>query len=97
MTDDDSDVEYETITAEEAHRIPQDDFYAKLPKAFRRTVSDGKLKKQMTVHRVPGSSLREPRLNALETHRLSSGNGDGFAPGGFQGFLPRKLSKRKKR
>ena len=94
MADDDSDVEYETITAEEASRIPQDDFYAKLPKAFRRTTSDGKLKKQMMAPTGPGGGLREPRPNALEMYRLSSGNGGGFTPGGFQGFLPRKLKRR---
>jgi len=91
MAEDDSDVEYETITAEEACQIRQDDIYAKLPKAFRRTTSDGKLKKQTIALKGPGSSLCEPRPSALETYRLSSGNGNGFAPGGFQGFLPRKL------
>lgn len=87
MTDDDSDVEYQTITAEEASRIPQDDFYAKLPKAFRRTTSDGKLKKQMVASKAPESRLRE-------AYRDNRGNWDRFAPAGFQGLLPRKLKKR---
>ena len=92
--DDDSEIEYETITAEEAWRIPQDDYYSKLPKAFRRTMSNSKLKKHIMAIGAPGSHIHEPRLNALETYRLSSGNSGGFVPGGFQGFLPRKLKRR---
>jgi len=74
--------------------IAQDEFQVKLPPAFHRTVSNGKLKKRNRGPGAPGGSLCEPRPSALETYGPSSGNGDGLAPGGFQDSPPRKLKKR---
>lgn len=70
-----------------AGRIAQDEIHETLPTAFRRTTSNGKLKKPKREPGAPGNSLRE--------RKLSGGNGDGLSPGELQRSPSRKLKKQK--
>ncbi len=65
-----------------AEGIAQDENHEALPTSFRRTVSNGKLKKPKRE-----SSIRE--------RKPSSGDGDGLSPGELQRSPSRKLKKQK--